>query len=82
MTAQEQRRESAIAEIKKAMAGCEGTFVPRDKVESLTNGAISSKWLANLDCLGKGPKGAFKVGRKQCYPIDSLTDWLISRLEV
>jgi hypothetical protein len=77
-----QSREAAIAVIKKAVAEYEATFICRDKVEGFTGGAIKARHLANLDSLGQGPEGAFKVGRRQCYPIDSFCNWLISRLEV
>lgn len=74
-------KEAAIAVIKAAAAKAEGTFICRDKVESFTGGAIKARHLANLDCRNQGVVGAFKVGRRQCYPVDALVDWLISRLE-
>jgi len=78
----EQEREAAIAVIKAAAAKLESTFICRDKVESFTGGAIKARHLANMDSAHLGVAGAFKVGRRQCYPVDSLVDWLISRLDV
>lgn len=75
-------REAATAVIKAAAAKFEGTFICRDKVESFTGGALSARYLANLDSRNEGIPGAFKVGRRQCYPIEALVSWLISRLEV
>lgn len=75
-------RDDAITVIKAAGARFGGTFICRDQVKSFTGGALSSRHLANLDSQGVGVPGAFKVGRKQCYPLDSLVSWLISRLEV
>jgi len=55
------------------------TFVSRDKISDFTGGAYSSGYFANLDRQGKGPKGAFRLGRKICYPIESLIEWLEER---
>jgi hypothetical protein len=75
-------KEAAIAVIKAAAAKVEGTFISREKIEAFTGGAIKARHLANLDSRNEGVPGAFKVGRRQCYPIDSLVTWLINRLEV
>lgn len=74
--------DAAVQVILAAKAKFKGTFICRDRVEQFTGGAIRSRHLANLDSLGEGPEGAFKVGRRQCYPIDNFCDWLINRLEV
>ena len=54
----------------------------RTEVESLIPGLISSKSLANLDCVGQGPNGSFRHGRKVCYERDSFITWLISRIKI
>lgn len=76
------RNEMAIEVIRAAALNFKSSFICRDKVEDFTGGAVRARNLANLDCLGQGPKGAFKVGRRQCYPVPALVEWLISRLEV
>ena len=81
-TIAQQKREAATSVIKQAAAICKTTFIARDMIGGFTGGALSPRYLANLDSQGVGPKGAFKLGRRQCYPIDSLVAWLISRLEV
>ena len=53
--------------------------IARSKVSEYFGGAISSKTLANLDSLGQGPEGAFKVGRNVVYPTASLLNWLQQR---
>jgi len=53
--------------------------IARSKVSEYFGGAISSKTLANLDSLGQGPEGAFKVGRNVVYPTESLLEWLQQR---
>jgi hypothetical protein len=75
-------REAAISVIRSAAAKFQGTFICRENVEGFTGGAVRARHLANLDSQGLGVPNSFKVGRRQCYPIDSLVDWLISRLEV
>ena len=52
--------------------------ISRDHVEKLLGGIISSKTLANLDSLGKGPK-RMRVGRKVAYLTEDLLEWLETR---
>ena len=75
------KKEAAIAVIRAAAEKYPSTFICRDRIEEFTGGAIGSRHLANLDSLGLGISGAFKIGRRQCYPVESLVEWLISRLE-
>ena len=55
------------------------SFVAREKISTFTGGAISSGHMANLDCLGEGPEGRVRIGRKVCYSVTSLIAWLIKR---
>jgi hypothetical protein len=57
-------------------------IVSRDQVGKFTGGALNPRTLANFDSTGEGPKDRFKVGRKVCYPVDSLIEWLESRSSV
>lgn len=82
MSKKSEDRLAAIETIRAAAAKHGSTFISRDKVEGFTGGAIRARHLANLDFLGQGIPGAFKLGRRQCYPVTSLVDWLIRRLEV
>ncbi|MDR3631385.1 MAG: hypothetical protein P4L42_13735 [Desulfocapsaceae bacterium] len=75
-------KEAAIDCIRQAAAKYPSTIICRDEVPSFTGGALSAGYLANLDSKGEGPANPFKFGRRQCYPVDSLVNWLISRLEV
>lgn len=54
-------------------------IVSRDEVERFSGGVLNLKTMANLDSTGKGPKGRFRVGRKICYPVDSLCRWMEDR---
>lgn len=53
-------------------------LISRNRVEELLGGIISSKTLANLDSMGKGPN-RIRIGRKIAYLTDDLLDWLESR---
>jgi len=54
-------------------------LVARTESARFSGGAISEKYLANLDSQGRGPKGRVRVGRKVCYPTIELARWLESR---
>jgi len=56
-------------------------MISRDHVEKLLGGVISSKTLANLDSLGKGPK-RMRVGRKVVYLTEDLLEWLTLRTTI
>ena len=77
-----QSRETAIQCIRAAAAKYPSTMICRDEVPAFTGGALSSGYIANLDSAGEGPANSFKMGRRQCYPVDSLVEWLINRLGV
>lgn len=53
-------------------------IISRDHIEKYLGGIISSKTLANLDSLGKGPK-RMRVGRKVAYMTEDLLEWLEER---
>ena len=50
--------------------------IARAEVKKFTGGGISAKTLANADSEGTGPQGRFFIGRRVCYPVSSLLDWL------
>ena len=56
------------------------TIVVRRRVDEFSGGAISAKYLANLDSQGKGPR-RFRVGRQVCYRTSDLVEWLEGRTE-
>ena len=53
-------------------------MISRDHVEKFLGGVISSKNLANLDSMGKGPK-RMRIGRKVAYLTEDLLEWLETR---
>lgn len=58
------------------------SWVARTEVEKFSGGLIGEKYLANLDCLGKGPGGRVRCGRKVAYPVNEFIKWLEARSSV
>jgi hypothetical protein len=58
------------------------SIVARSEIEAFTGGLISKRYCANLDCLGLGPEGRIRVGRKIAYPVESVIRFLEARAEV
>lgn len=54
-------------------------YVARTEVKKFSGGLIAVGTLANADCRGEGPEGAFRMGRKVAYQVESLVKWLESR---
>ncbi len=52
------------------------SVVARAEVKKFTGGAISPKTIANADSLGKGPKKRLIIGRRVCYPVQDLINWI------
>ncbi len=55
--------------------------VARVAVPEFTGKMLTARTMANLDCLGQGPKDKYSVGRKVFYTVDSLIEWLRERIE-
>jgi len=54
-------------------------IIPRQNVGKFTGGLLNPRTMANLDCLGLGPKNSFRVGSKVVYKTRDLADWLQER---
>jgi hypothetical protein len=54
-------------------------IVPRKLAGEASGRTVSPKSLANMDCAGEGPEGAFKIGGAMVYPAESFFDWLEAR---
>jgi hypothetical protein len=67
--------ETRFKELSKAIP----PIVPRHRVGHFLGGLYSAAYLANLDCLGRGPKDRFQIGGKVCYTRESLIEWLQAR---
>jgi hypothetical protein len=57
-------------------------IVARTEIREFSGGALSEKYMANLDSAGMGPTGRFRCGRKIVYPVAELVAWLESRSAV
>lgn len=75
-------KKKAEETIRKAGECWPSRFIARSEIPKFTGGAYSAGTCANRDSEGTGIAGAFRLGRSVCYPVDSVCDWLISRLEV
>jgi hypothetical protein len=71
-------KEKIRIEIEKALYGKPYVF-RTDKFRQALDGN-SAGVLANFDCAGTGPKGAFLVGRKIAYPTAAYIEWVVSRI--
>ena len=56
--------------------------VARKDVERQLGGVVTMKTLANADSSGKGPLGAYLVGRSVVYPSEALVRWIIEYMGV
>ncbi len=58
-------------------------WLTRKDAEVFSGGTISARTLMNMDSDDKlqGPKGAFKLNGRVCYPVQSFADFLIERLK-
>jgi len=54
-------------------------IIARAEVGRLLGNVISSKTLANLDSLGKGPRGRHKLGNKVFYLKAPFINWFENR---
>lgn len=52
------------------------TIVARSEVGKFSGGLLCAKTLANLDSLGEGPEGRFRIGRRVGYDVSALVEWM------
>ncbi len=51
-------------------------IVARAEIKNFTGGGISPKTIANADSEGTGPATRVVIGRRVCYPVSDLIEWL------
>lgn len=56
------------------------SHVARSRVAEFSGGILTPKTMANLDALGKGPKGRIRVGKAVAYDVSMLIAWMESRV--
>lgn len=57
-------------------------FILRPDLREKTGGLLHGRTMANLDSLGRGIKGRFRVGNTTAYPIDSVVQFLKDKITV
>lgn len=71
-------------DIKKIKARLNNLYplgiVPRSDIGRATGGILSSKTMSNMDARGEGIKTKLNVGRKRCYPVDDVVDYVATRV--
>lgn len=72
----------AEKEFYDLLVGSLPPVIAREDVHELLGGAISRQSMAKCDCEGKGPDGAFTMGRKVLYRTDKFVLWMIRRYGV
>lgn len=78
----EEKRAAAETEIRKCGEKWKSGIVARSALGEFSGGLIAPGTAANLDCLKIGIPGRFIIGRQNVYPVASVVEWLINRLEV
>lgn len=56
------------------------SHVARNRIGEFSGGLLKPKTMANLDSLGKGPRGRVRVGRTVGYEVTKLIEWMESRV--
>lgn len=56
--------------------------VPRKEIGKATGGILHPRTAANLDCLGTGIPGRFKIGRNTVYPVQGVINFIKSKTVV
>ena len=49
-------------------------------LDRFSGGILNQRSLANADAAGKGPRGKIRIGRKVAYPVDSLIEWMKTKV--
>lgn len=75
-----EKKEDMNSILESLRAKVPAGFFPREAIDDLTCGALSSRYMANLDCKGEGPP-SFYLGRKKCYWIESFFTWMVKRTQ-
>ena len=77
-----QPEEKVKVNLKSLGEGWPSTFVARGEINKFTGGLLTSKYIANLDCLGRGIPKRIRIGRKIIYRVADCIHWLESRAEI
>ena len=74
-----QDQTTTLSDILNAICQASPPIITRTEVQKITGGAISAKYLANLDSEQKGIQPRLKVGSKVAYPKEAVIEFLRKR---
>jgi hypothetical protein len=57
-------------------------YILRTKLHEKTGGLLHGRTMANRDSLGEGIPGRISIGRKVAYPVESVVQYLQSKITV
>jgi len=69
------------ANLSKLAERWPSALVTRQKIEEFSGGAMSVRFITNMDKRGAGPKGRIRINGKVAYPVDQVILWLEARTE-
>jgi len=69
-----------LQELKKILNERFPFGIPRKEIGKATGSILHPRTSANLDCLGKGIQGRFKIGRNTIYPVQDVIEFIKSKL--
>lgn len=72
--------DEKIAKIKALKDKWPSAWVARREIGAFLGGALSPRTLANIDCVGQGPK-RMVLNRTVVYAVDDLISWLADRVD-
>ena len=53
--------------------------LPRTELQKATGGLLNHRTIANLDSKGIGIPGRYLIGKKVCYPISGVLEYLANK---
>jgi len=75
------RNGEKVIDFKPLCERWPSAIVAREQVGLFSGGVLSPRYVANLDSVGRGPS-RFKIGRKSCYFVEDLVDWMLGRVTI
>ena len=74
--------EEDLQELKKTLNEKFPFGIPRKEIGKATGNVCHPRTSANLDCIGEGIAGRFKIGRITVYPVHCVIDFIKSKIVV
>jgi hypothetical protein len=69
-------------DLSELVSAWSAPYVARKQVAKFSGGILHPRTMANLDSLGKGPRGRIRMGRAIAYPTGELVAWMQERTEL